>query len=196
LIEFLNNSKISKNIQISNNWKINYLLIIDWNNDIDININFESKTIWKIQTIIISKNNKTNINLKINISWNNSKVNVYMLSLIWNNWDIKIDWGITIWKKVNNSEWNLLQENLILGKNTKIQVTPNLDINSNNIIASHWAKIEDIDKNKIFYIMSKWISKQKSSEIIIEWYIHNIFKTFKDTETLKKLKKEIIEKVK
>jgi Fe-S cluster assembly protein SufB/Fe-S cluster assembly protein SufD len=106
-----------------------------------------------------------------------------------------MSWWIMIWKKVNNSEWNLLQKNIILGKNTKIQITPGLDINSNNIIASHWAKIEYIDKNKLFYTMSRWLSNEDSTNMIIKWYINNIFTIFENTKQIETIKNDIFETI-
>lgn len=196
IIEIFENLTISKNIDISGNWNLNYLFVIEWKNDLNIKINIWDNINWKISAIIIAKNNEIKINNEVKIIWNKSKINVHILSLIWDYWRVWIEWGIRIWNRVNNSEWNLLQENIILGKNTKIKTIPRLDINSKNIIASHWSKIEHIDKNKLFYIMSKWLSEKQSNNIIIEWYINNIFKIFDETEEIKIMKKDIFEKIK
>jgi hypothetical protein len=46
---------------------VNYLLIIEENNNVNIKVNIQSNIIGKIHTIVTSKNSKANINLEVNI---------------------------------------------------------------------------------------------------------------------------------
>ncbi|MBP7841354.1 SufD family Fe-S cluster assembly protein [Patescibacteria group bacterium] len=49
----------------------------------------------------------------------------------------------------------MLQENLLLGKQLTLKSKPQLDVHSHDVSASHGARFESFDANKIFYMTAK-----------------------------------------
>jgi Fe-S cluster assembly scaffold protein SufB len=50
-----------------------------------------------------------------------------------------------------------------------------LDVLSSNVKASHGAKIHSLDRAKMFYMVSKGLSFQKSQRMIIQSVLQSIF---------------------
>ncbi len=69
-----------------------------------------------------------------------------------------------------------------------------LDIQSNDVKASHWAKIHQFDPSKIFYMTSKGLSKKQAEKLLLEGIITNAFENFspENNETLSNLKDKIL----
>lgn len=141
--------------------------------------------------------NKKNLKIYSEIWANNIKSNIFILSVIWNNWFIDLDWIIKINKNLKNIIANLNEENIFLWKNWKIKWVPTLFVNSNDVKASHSCKVEKINDEKLFYLRSRWISKEESINKILESYISNLFSCIEmyDNKFYNKLYKNIIYKL-
>ena len=53
-------------------------------------------------------------------------------------------------------------------------IKPNLQVSTNNIMASHNTTCKMIDKNSLFYLMSKGLSKTKAIKLIKEGFLNNL----------------------
>ena len=91
---------------------------------------------------------------------------------------------IKIYSDAPNSTGYQKLDSIMLSKNSESDAIPNLEIDNNNVSCSHGATIGQIDKEKIFYLMSRGISKKESQKLIIKGFI--------DTTNLNK---EIIAKI-
>ena len=89
-----------------------------------------------------------------------------------------IQGSIELWKNIAQSEWHLLEKNIILWDKVKIKALPRLDVYSNDVKATHGVSIEKINKDNLFYLESKWLDEELSKEIIIRWNIKNILNQF------------------
>jgi len=174
--------------QISLNSDLNYLIISSSPN-IDISIhtkkeNTKSKIFW-----IFYSDSKlpTAAKISINLENDNTETEVYFLSIINDNQTISVDGSINMAKWVKKVSWTLLEENLVFGNNISIKTKPILNIYSNDVKASHGARIQRIDADKMFYLTSKWISWPGSEKLILDWYVDHILDQFKsiDKELLK-----------
>jgi Fe-S cluster assembly protein SufD len=172
-------------------------LLINYNSvtDIEINLNSENceSDLYFIFVWEYKKTGKWKILCNINSSY--SKANIYILSFLTDWSEIDVDGNIIIWKNIKKVEWYLMEENVIIWEKIKIKTKPILNIYSNDVKASHWAKIDKIDSNKLFYMTSRWIDEEISKNLIIDWYLNNIFENFPNNEPIEKMKKEIIIKL-
>jgi len=50
---------------------------------------------------------------------------------------------------------HLLEENVVLGKDISVKSLPALSVASHDVHASHGAKIEKINQEKLFYMQSR-----------------------------------------
>lgn len=177
IIKELDSSNLDEFVRISQNVKFNYFVYAK-NSEININL----QTMWD------------------NVSWNifilcygpweckwdiitrighpNADINVLILTLLQDDNSMSINWDITLSKWVSDSQWHLLEKNLIIWKNIKVKATPRLDVYSSNIHATHWVSVDKIDPESLYYMESRGLSFQRSQNLLISWYIQNIFANF------------------
>lgn len=182
----------NQKISIQENGNISYLWLfqdskavfnfdIIWN---DVNFDFFGIFFWDKWIFF---------DIKTKILSSNSKINIYLLSFLTTDKQYNISWDIVLWKNIKNSQWHLLEKNIILNKNIKIKVTPRLDVFSKDIQATHGFSIEKVDEENLFYLKSKWLDKEKSQTIILNWYLQNILSNF--SKLSDEQKNEIVEKI-
>lgn len=73
---------------------------------------------------------------------------------------------------------------LTLSRNAKIKALPNLYIDEYDVIANHACSIGSINKEDLFYLMSRGMSQEEASKIIVMGYVKPILDHIKD-ESLK-----------
>lgn len=113
-------------------------------------------------------------NVNAYLQADHSSANLYLLSLIGEKGDCQVNGGVNIAPDVVKTSGHLLEENVILGKKVKIKTLPMLDVRSSDVSASHGAKIDRLDENKLFYMMAKGIDQAQSQKLIVEGYLTNI----------------------
>lgn len=178
-----------KNINFSENKNFNYLALINNSNTkftisvswIWIEWNIFAICFWEWEVLA---------EIETSINSSNSRVNVFILSLLQDDNTISISWDIKISKNLENSQWHLLEKNLILWKKIKIKATPRLDVYSSNVQATHGVSIDTFDSDKLFYLKSRGLDKNQSLELSISWYIENILDKFKSINENEKNKIE------
>ncbi len=189
-IYYLKNQTNNINIKLSQ-WTDNKFLIINLNWGITINFDHQTNAKTDIQIINIYQTSQTKSVCNA-ILHENSKTNIYILSLLTKWSDVVVDGNIYIAPGANWSSGHLLEENLILDPNIKIYAKPVLDVQNSQVSASHAARISKIDNKSLFYMMSRWLSKQIATDIILDGYINNILDKFEFSEKTKKTIKEMI----
>lgn len=168
---------------IPENAKVTYLLLASagkQNIEIELDENWAELDlrvlfVWSAWWIISSK-------VKVTVSSSYSFVNFYTVSLLADWSTIDFDGWIVIDQWVINSKGYLLEENIMLWDNVKMKTLPLLDVHSNEIKASHGAKIHRLNKEKLFYLQSKWISFRSAKKIFVEAYINKVFEKIEDIE--------------
>ena len=170
---------LNKNIILESRSNLKYLLISSWS-EIDLNFSLSWDLVnLEVCWILLSKNkDKIKWNISVNLMNDKVKANVYLLSLMGDDAIIKVKWNIDIQKWIKSVSGYLLEENIILWERVKVTTLPVLNVSSNDVSAWHGAKIQRLDSEKLFYMMSKWLSDNKSKEIIVKWYINYILEKF------------------
>ena len=120
IVETFSDSQITKVLTIEKNANIKYIAIVE-NSKVDIQIDCKENSNCELKSIHIS-NDWEKIWCKINshLAENEAKSNLYMLSLIGENWDIDVDWWVIIKPGVSKVSGHLLEENVVLWKKVKI----------------------------------------------------------------------------
>jgi Fe-S cluster assembly protein SufD len=90
------------------------------------------------------------------------------VSVLTNGAVVSADGCIDIRPGVSKVQGKLLEEYLVIGSDVRIKALPMLDVQSSDVAASHGARIERIDDKKLFYMMSKGISKSDSRRLMIQ----------------------------
>ncbi len=117
----------------------------------------------------------------------NCSASIHIVTLYSDQSNAHIDWWVIIHPDIIKAEWHLLEENIIIGEKVTLKTLPMLDVRSNDVKASHWARIERLDPQKLFYLQSKWLPNTVSKKLMITWYIKNILEPVENTQDISSL---------
>ncbi len=150
-----------------------------------------------IYGIFWAKKANTKVEVQTNIITDHCIVNKHLISIIAEEWSVDMNWNIYIQQWCKKVIGHLLEENISIGKHTKIKALPMLDIHSNDVVASHGVKIDQIDKKKLFYLQSRGIRFQQAQRLIIESYLSKVLSIFNDLSDADniQIQKEFLEKI-
>ena len=83
---------------------------------------------------------------------------------------------------------SFLEDNvLVTGENVVNKSSPNLQIDANDVKASHGATTGRISENEIFYLMSRGLSHTEAQDIIIRGFFEEIISKIENEEVKKKI---------
>ena len=161
---------IVKNSQISFNFDIQ-------NENTDIECYFLIPAIEK-------QNVKLDINTNFKVS--NTKVWINVTALASDKASITLNGNLHIKKWIKNVEAKLYEETLLLWNAKYISLIPWLRVDSPDVKASHWAKIQRISPERLFYMQSRGLSKERAINMIISSYSEQIMSKLELDEKWKK----------
>ena len=121
---------------------------------------------------IENQNIKLDINTNFKIS--NTKVWINVIALASNNASITLNGNLHIEDWIKNVEAKLYEETLLLWNAKYVSLIPWLRVDSPDVKASHWAKIQRISPERLFYMQSRGLSKEKAINMIINSYSQQI----------------------
>src|SRR3989344_1957558 len=79
-----------------------------------------------------------------------------------------------------NSNGYEKQEALLLSDKAEADAIPNLEIHNHDVRCTHGSTIGQIDKEKIFYLMSRGLNEEEAKKQIVEGYFLPVLEMFKD----------------
>ena len=132
---------------------------------------------------IENQNIKLDINTNFKVS--NTKVWINVIALASDNASIIMKGNLHIEDWIKNVEAKLYEETLLLWNAKYVSLIPWLRVDSPDVKASHWAKIQRISPERLFYIQSRWLSKEKAMNMIINSYSQQIADELELNETKK-----------
>lgn len=138
------------------------------------NIEHENTNIECYFLIPAIENQNVKLNLQTNFKSPNTKVIINVIALASNEASITLDWNLHILDWINKVEAKLYEETLLIWNAKYISMIPWLRVDSPDVIASHWAKIQRISPERIFYMQSRWLNENKAIDMIINSYSQQI----------------------
>lgn len=87
---------------------------------------------------------------------------------------------IKIMKDAQNSHDFLQQDSLLLSEDAKANAIPGLEIEANEVKASHGATAKPVDPEQKFYLMSRGLSEEQAEAMIVTGFIMPILKKISD----------------
>jgi Fe-S cluster assembly scaffold protein SufB len=121
---------------------------------------------------IENQNVKLDINTNFKVS--NTKVWINVIALASDNASISLDGNLHIESEIKNVDAKLYEETLLLWNAKYISLIPWLRVDSPDVKASHWAKIQRISPERLFYMQSRGLSSDKAINMIINSYSEQI----------------------
>jgi Fe-S cluster assembly protein SufD len=89
----------------------------------------------------------------------------------------------------------LKNENLILDRSARADSIPTLEIDANDVRASHGSTIGKIDEEYIFYLMSRGISRNTAVRMVVEGFFHKVFDRMHHERVREKLFQAVSNKI-
>lgn len=84
---------------------------------------------------------------------------------------------------------------MILDDESKSESIPILEIDNSEVKCSHGATVGKIDKEKVFYLMSRGFNKKESKKILVEGFITDLLKKIKNSNLRTEIQKEVMKKI-
>lgn len=119
-------------------------------------------------------NQNVKLDIKTNFKSANTKVIINVIALASDKSSITLNGNLHIQDWINKVEGRLYEETLLIWDAKYISMVPWLRVDSPDVIASHWAKIQCISPERIFYMQSRWLDSNKAIWMIINSYTQNI----------------------
>lgn len=103
---------------------------------------------------------------------------------------IKIDTG------AQDTNAFLEEKILLIGTNAQAEVQPQLEIEANQIKASHAATVGTIDEEQLFYLMSRGLSRDQAVRLIVLGFLQPVLDRIKSREVRDKMRQELTKRLK
>ncbi len=96
---------------------------------------------------------------------------------------------IHITKDAKNSRAYLAEHGMILGKEARADAIPGLEIETNEVKATHSASVAQINDEQIFYLMSRGISEDEAKKLIIVGFFEPIVERIPIPEVARRIRR-------
>lgn len=112
--------------------------------------------------------------------------------VLYSNTEASYTGKIIIKKDAQNTSSFLENSTLVLGDNTKNTSQPVLEIDADDVKASHGSTTGRISEEQIYYLMSRGITRDESVKMIVEGYFEKELSTISDPEIREQIRNNII----
>lgn len=186
ILTYNDNEEINLNVTVEKDATLNICHIIETKKDYKINekvyLTDEGATA-QIMAVILAMNEAV-VDSKITIfhEIKNTSSQLLTYAVGKESSKINIDNNAYIKKKASNSNARQSAKGLSLNNNTQILVNPNLFIDEYDVMASHGVAIGSINKDDLFYLMSRGLTKEAASNMVIMGLIEPVLKAIDNEE--------------
>lgn len=118
--------------------------------------------------------------LTVSLDHSQTSADVELITFLRDGAKATVDGSILIGNRLDQVHGRLLEHNIVLGKDISIKTLPKLNIASHDVHASHGATIDSLDQQKLFYMMSRGLTKEQSQKLLVDWYIEYVLSRFSD----------------
>lgn len=86
---------------------------------------------------------------------------------------------IKINKEAKHTDSNMAEYTLLLSNRAKANATPTLEIDTNDVHAKHAAAVGQIDKDQMFYLMSRGLDRAAAERLVIRGFFEPVLQNVK-----------------
>lgn len=140
----------------------------------EFNIQNENTNIECYFLIPAIKNQNIKLDINTNFKVSNSKVGINVIALASDNASITLNGKLHIENGIKGVETKLYEETLLLWNAKYISLIPWLRVDSPDVKACHWAKVQRISPERLFYMQSRGLDSEKAIWMIINSYSQQI----------------------
>ncbi len=104
----------------------------------------------------------------------NTSADTFIRAVVYDSSKVKLSGLIKIDDGAQKTNAFLKENVLLMSKNAQADAIPNLEIEADDVKASHAATIGKIDEEQIFYLMSRGLTRKKAEEMIVEGFLEAV----------------------
>jgi len=136
--------------------------------------------------ILLNKKQHHEVKTKVNHKYENCKSSQLIKSVLLDNSMGTFQGKIYVNKNAQKTNGYQLSKALLLSKNSEFNSKPELEIYADDVKCSHGSTTGNIDEDSIFYLMSRGLSREKASKMLIEGFLSDAIETITE-ENIKSL---------
>ncbi len=160
-----------------------------------INLNGDNAKVEVINLLLVTKKAALDSFIDIYHNTKNTTSELANYAIAKDEADIILNNNATIKKKASKAIAKQKSKGLTLSTLCKIKALPNLYIDEYDVVANHACSIGSINKEDLFYLMSRGLTKDEASEIVVMGYVRPILDHIEDPTIRKQIEKGFAEKL-
>lgn len=186
ILTYNENEEITLNIDVEKDANVEVYHVIKTKTDYSINENINllaQGATSKVMAVMLGLDNaKLNSKITIYHETKNTTSELLTYAIAKDNTFINIDNNAYIRKNAKQTNARQSAKGLSLSDNAKILVQPNLYIDEYDVMASHGVAMGSINKDDLFYLMSRGLTKEDASNIVIMGLIEPVLNSIDNEE--------------
>jgi Fe-S cluster assembly protein SufD len=188
------------NITVEKDATVNLYQVVQNNEDTNISetvyLNETGATFNTIVVLLGLKNSVINSDIKIYHNTNNTNSDLKVYAVIKDEAKINLDNNAYIKKNSYQSKAYQGAKGLSLSKSGRILVNPNLFIDEYDVMASHGVAMGSLNMDDLFYLMSRGLTKDEASQIVIMGFIEPILVAIENEEITNQIRENFKQNLK
>lgn len=123
--------------------------------------------------IILNKNAKIDLNTKLLINKMRIKANIFLKAVLFDKSSLNHNGLIKISKTGKFAKAYLESKAILLSDDSKVISRPDLEIENNEVQASHGSSIGNLNEEEIYYLNTRKISETDAKKLLIKSFFDN-----------------------
>ena len=121
--------------------------------------------------ILVKKNQNIEIETLMEFIAQNTTGNTLIKAVVMPGGNLSLKGNIRIGKNASGAQAFLRHQILLVGDNSQAVSIPELEIENNQVQASHASAIGPVDQSQLFYLMSRGFSQKSAIKLIIKSFL-------------------------
>jgi len=132
--------------------------------------------------MLLSKNQHHELKTNINHIHENCKSSQLIKSVLLDKSNGTYQGKIYVKEKAQKTNGYQLSKALVLSEESEFNSKPELEIYADDVKCSHGSTTGNIDENSIFYLMSRGLTKDQASKMIVQGFLNEVIETITETK--------------
>ncbi len=151
------------------------------NNETKINLNEENAK-YVGSGVVMSNSSKCENNLEIRHLSKSAVSDCSFKAVTRGSSYVSFKGKVFVDENCSNTQSNQISKGLLIDEESKINLTPILEINNDDVVCSHGAASGKADEEVLFYLASRGISKSEAERIYIQGFLSEFIEKIEDAE--------------
>ena len=151
------------------------------NNETKINLNEENAK-YVGSGVVMSNSSKCENNLEIRHLSKSAVSDCSFKAVTRGSSNVSFKGKVFVDENCSNTQSNQISKGLLIDEESKINLTPILEINNDDVVCSHGAASGKADEEVLFYLASRGISKSEAERIYIQGFLSEFIEKIEDAE--------------